>query len=76
MKKVVLFAAIGMLVFASCKQEYICECFQIEDGIAFPLLDDAGVEIAPTFLATENKATEACNDYAILTDSSIVCTIQ
>jgi len=73
MKKVVLFAAIGMLAFASCKQEYICECFDEEGG---PIIDKEGLPIATTFLASQNNATDACDDYAALTDSTVICELQ
>ena len=54
MKKVVLFAAIGMLMFVSCKQEYICECFDAEGA---PIQDKEGQDIAITFLASQ----KCCN---------------
>ncbi|MFK8038912.1 MAG: hypothetical protein AB8B74_11515 [Crocinitomicaceae bacterium] len=75
MKKAVLLAAVGMLVLASCKKEYTCVCFYIEDGEkAAPYYELE--EDNPVFLSSENRATNACNDLTMLMDSTVVCEIQ
>lgn len=76
MRKAVLLAAIGMLVLASCKKEFTCVCYYVdEEGKkAEPyILNEDDNKI---FITSEKRAISACDDLSTLMDSTIICEIK
>jgi hypothetical protein len=68
MKKVVLFAAAGLIVLASCKKDYTCEC-KMEGTITGT--------VSGTVKDTKKKAKEECEKGTSSTDGQkVTCAIK
>ncbi len=76
MKKAVLLAAVGMLALASCKKEFTCICYGVdEEGKKAEAIYENEND-NPIFIASEKRATSACEDLSVLMDSTVICEIK